>query len=132
MTKRRVFLSFDSDDINQVRGLRLMVANPNFDVEFYDESLKIPVNSFDAIYIKNVIREKIRRSSVTLCLVGENTYRSDWVDWELKESEKQGNSIVAMALKGIESVTIPKYLEENNITVYKWDHIYLTTLINEA
>lgn len=132
MAKRRVFLSFDSEDLNQVRGLRLMAANPNFDVEFYDESLKIPVNSFDAIYIKNVIREKIRRSSVTLCLVGENTYRSDWVDWELKESEKQGNSIVAMALKGIESVNIPKYLEENNITVYKWDHIFLTNLINEA
>ena len=132
MIKRRVFLSFDSDDVKQVRGLRLMAANPNFDVEFYDKSLRIPVNSLDAVYIKSVIREKIKRSSVTLCLVGESTYKSEWVDWELNESEKQENSIVAMTLKGIESVTFPRYLKNNKITVYEWNHDYLKTLINEA
>ncbi len=132
MIKRRVFLSFDSDDVKQVRGLRLMAANPNFDVEFYDESLRVPINSLNAVYIKSVIREKIKRSSITLCLVGENTYKSEWVDWELNESKNQENSIVAMTLKGVESVTFPKYLKDNKITVYKWDHSYLTTLINEA
>ena len=72
MTKRRVFLSFDSYDIKQIRDLRLLVANPNYDLEFYDESLKVPIDSFQAEYIKRVIREKIERASVTLCLFGQN------------------------------------------------------------
>ena len=40
MAKPRVFLSFDSDDLPQIRGLRLLASNPNYDLEFYDESLK--------------------------------------------------------------------------------------------
>jgi hypothetical protein len=39
--KKRFFLSFDSDDIQQIRGLRLLAANPNYDLAFYDESLKV-------------------------------------------------------------------------------------------
>lgn len=132
MNKRRVFLSFDSDDIQQIRGLRLLAANPNYDLEFYDESLKVPIDSQQAEYIKGVIREKIKRASVTLCLVGQNTYKSSWVDWELSESGKQGNSIVAMMLKGIEKAIFPKYLKDNRITVYIWSPDYLVTLIKNA
>ena len=132
MAKRRVFLSFDSDDINQIRGLRLLATNPNFDLEFYDESLRTPVDSQEADYIKRVIREKIKRAGVTLCLVGQNTYKSNWVSWELEESEKQDNSIVAMALKGIGNMIFPKYLKDSNIIVYKWDPNYLVTLINNT
>jgi len=132
MAKKRVFLSFDSDDLQQIRGLRLLAANPNYDLEFYDESLKEQIESIQAEYIKRVIRGKIERASVTLCLVGQNTYKSYWVDWELKESEEQGNSIIAMALKGIESATFSKYLNDKNVTVYKWDPSYLITLINKA
>ncbi len=132
MNKPRVFLSFDSDDLPQIRGLRLLAANPNYDLEFYDESLKEPIDSQRAEYIKQVIREKIKRASVTLCLVGSNTYKSKWVDWELRESEKQGNAIIAMTLKGIESVIPPSFLKEKKITIWKWDPQYLQTLINNA
>ncbi len=132
MIKKRVFLSFDSSDIRQVRGLRLLVANPNYDIEFYDESLKISIDSFQAEYIKGVIREKIQRASVTLCLVGLNTYKSHWVEWELDESDRQGNSIVAIALKGLDSITESEYINNNNIPVYKWNPAYLKTLINQA
>ncbi len=132
MTKPRVFLSFDSDDLPQIRGLRLLASNPNYDLEFYDESLKEPIDSQRAEYIKQVIREKIKRASITLCLVGNNTYKSKWVDWELRESEKQGNAIIAMALKGIERVVPPSFLKEGNITIWKWDPQYLQTLINNA
>jgi len=132
MAKARVFLSFDSDDLPQIRGLRVLAANPNYDLEFYDESLKEPIESQRAEYIKQVIREKIKRASITLCLVGSNTYKSKWVDWELRESEKQGNKIIAMALKGIERVIFPSFLKEKSITVWKWDPEYLQTLINNA
>ncbi len=50
-------------DIQQVRGLKLLLANPNYDLDFYDESLNVAVESQDANYIKSVIGEKIRRSS---------------------------------------------------------------------
>ena len=86
-TKKRVFLSFDHDDAAQVNGLRGVIQNPNHELEAYDESVRAPIESEDAGYIKSVIGEKIKRSSVTVCLISATTHKSEWVDWELGESE---------------------------------------------
>jgi hypothetical protein len=131
-TKRRVFLSFDSDDLAQVRGLRLLAANPDYDLEFYDESLKVPIDSQNATYIKSQIRERISRASVTLCLVSETTHLSQWVDWELGESVRQNNALLAMCLKGCTSAILPRVLQERGTTLWAWSPESLSRLIREA
>lgn len=83
---KRVFISFRAEDRPQVNGLRLLAANPKFEIEFYDESVRTPYDSNDPTYIRRKIREKINRTSVTVCLVSELTYASQWVNWELKKT----------------------------------------------
>lgn len=89
---RRVFLSFDSDDLNLVNLFRGQTANPNLDIGFYDDSLKVGIDSSNAEYIKSIIRPKIVNASVIVCLIGKDTHTSRWVDWELAVSgvEKKG------------------------------------------
>jgi hypothetical protein len=100
-TKKRVFFSFIGEDRTSVDGLRLLAANDDFDIEFYDESVKTPYNSQNETYIKSQIRPKIDRASVTVCLISGETYKSPWVDWELEHSDEKGNTIIAMALKAL-------------------------------
>jgi hypothetical protein len=83
---KRVFISFRHEDKPQVNGLRLLAANDKFDIEFYDESLQTAIDSEDAKYIKSKIREKIARTSVTVCMVSARMHTSPWVNWELEES----------------------------------------------
>ena len=132
MSKKRVFLSFSSDDIDHIRGLRLLNYHPNFDLEFYDQSIKTAINSEDANYIKRVITDQIRRSSVTICLISETTHRSDWVNWELEKSNELGNTIIAMSIKGVESAVLPKFIEENAIFFWTWDPENLSALITQT
>jgi hypothetical protein len=129
--KKRVFLSFVSEDKERVQGLRLLAANPNYDLEFYDESVRAAIDSQDADYIKRVIREKLSRTSVTVCLISENTYRSAWVDWELQESSAKGNKIIAMALKDVQQAVLPKVIREKALTFQGWNPALLTRLIAE-
>lgn len=121
--KRRVFISFVSEDLDHVRGLRLMAANPSFELEFYDQSIKTWINSVQAPYIKSILREKIKRSSITVCLVSRTTASSEWVDWELAESQRAGNRIIAMGTKDVIGVPVkmPKFLTDNNIFVWEWN-----------
>jgi len=128
---KRVFLSFDYDNVQQVRGLKLLSKNPDYELEFYDESLDIAIDSEDADYIKRKIGERILRSSITVCLIGENTYKSKWVNWELEKSDESGNKIIAMALKGINSAVLPKLIKDKELTFYGWDPDKLRTLIGE-
>ena len=79
--KKRVFLSFDHDDAAQVNGLRGVIENPNHELEAYDESVRAPIESKDAGHVKSVIGEKIKRSSVTVCLGGKTTHQGKWVHW---------------------------------------------------
>lgn len=132
MAKKRVFLSFIAEDRQRVEGLRLLARNPNYELEFYDESVRVPIDSADAEYVKRVIREKINRTSVTVCLISENTHRSRWVDWELEESHKKGNKIIAMALKGVQRATLPRLIKELGLTFYGWDPEGLSQLIEGA
>lgn len=131
--KKRIFLSFAFEDLDHVRGLRLLKDNPDFDLEFYDESVKEPIDSENADYIKQKIREKIKRSSATLCLVSEVTYKSKWVDWELETSDKFSKKIIAMAIKGVEKdIVFPKFIEEQKITVWKWSIDKLKELLEKV
>ena len=83
---RRIFLSFDYGDANVVNLFRGQANNPDLEIDFYDNSLKFPINSQNAQYVKSQIRSKIQNVSVTVCLIGQNTYQSDWVNWELSAS----------------------------------------------
>lgn len=130
-TKKRVFLSFIAEDKDRVQGLRLLAKNPNFDIEFYDESVKEPFDSQNAEYIKRQIREKIYRTSVTVCLISEETHKSKWVDWELRVSDEKGNKIIAMALKGVERAVLPTLIKQKGLTFHAWDVDRLARLITE-
>jgi hypothetical protein len=108
-------------DRQQVQGLRLLAANPDYDLEFYDESVRVAVDSWNADYVKKVIREKISRSSVTVCMISALTYTSAWVDWELSESAQKGNKIIAMGLKGVTVAQLPDYFRTRDNWLWFWN-----------
>ena len=97
--RRRVFLSFHMEDRPQVQGFRLMASNPKLDIEFFDASLREPVDSERSTYVRSVIRVKIQRASVVICLIGNGTAWRDWVDWELRTAHELGKGICGVRLK---------------------------------
>jgi hypothetical protein len=128
--RKRVFLSFRAEDKNRVQGLRLLAQTPKFDFEFYDESVREAIDSRNADYIKSKIKEKISRTSVTVCLVSEDTHKSEWVNWEIEESLKKGNNVIVMALKGVDRAILPKVVAQAKLKFWNWDPDYLSKLIN--
>src|SRR6267154_4164796 len=131
-TKKRVFLSFRAEDRLQVQGSRLLAANPDYDLEFYDESVRVAVDSWDAGYVKKVIREKISRSSATVFMISALTYTSAWVDWELSESAQKGNKMIAMGVKGATVAQLPDYFRTRDIWLWFWNPAKLKELIENA
>jgi hypothetical protein len=125
---RRVFISFKMEDKKQVDGLRLLSWNKGHEIEFYDESVRLSYKSEHAPYIKSKIRAKIQRASITLCLLGQNTHLSEWVDWELKTSIDEGNQIVLMGLpNGPSRLSLPPSVRGRDW--YVWDLDYLTRVL---
>jgi hypothetical protein len=73
---RNVFLSFGMEDKPLVELFRAQAKTPASRVEFQDYSVKEP---FERAWKSNV-EELIRQCSMTICLIGKKTYKSETVD----------------------------------------------------
>jgi len=104
-----------------VKLLRLSAKSEAYDL-FYDESLREPFDSVRANYIRDGLRAHIKRTSVTICLLGQNTHMSRWVDWELFESAEKGNKIITMGVPDAKVLVLPRLLRQFPGTIWHlWD-----------
>ena len=129
--RRRLFLSFHAEDLRQVQGFRLMTHNDRVSLDFYDGSVREPVDSEDSSYIRSRIREKIKRTCVTVCLIGNGTAWRDWVDWELTTSYELRHGLCGVRLKGSRG-RAPPLLKEIGAPVAKWDQAEMVAAIESA
>lgn len=120
--KRNVFISFVSEDLGEVNLLRGQAKNENSNLEFNDWSLKEAFDSDKAEYIKRGIRERIRQSSITICYISEDTAKSKWVDWEIRESIKLGKKVIAMHKGDKPPRNLPPAVKEFSIPIVPWTH----------
>ncbi len=137
-----VFVSFDHDDQVQVGGFRSLKSNPKHPLDFHDHSLREPVLDRNGRPIRfppsdprsepvrREISAKFERSSRLVVLIGDNTHRSEWVDWEvntfygMKEKiagDKTWKRIRGMTLRGSESARVPPSLAGQSTKVLSWD-----------
>jgi antiphage defense system Thoeris ThsB-like protein len=117
---RRVFLSFHREDLRQVAGVRLMMKNERLALDISDEPNREPVGSERSSYIKRVLRDRIRRVDVVMCLIGDGTAWREWVDWELRTAIEEGRGVCGVRLKGSRG-RAPEILKRIGAPVAPWD-----------
>jgi hypothetical protein len=128
---KRVFLSFRVENKKQVDGIRLMAWNDDFDLEFYDESVRTPFDSENSTYIRSQIKPKITRASAAVCFLDSNTHTSAWVDWEMRTALELNKTIILMGLPGVSgNLVVPPSVRET--PWFLWDPDLLTTKIEAA
>lgn len=130
--KRNVFISFDSDDLDEVNLLRGQAKNENNDLEFSDYSLKEPFDSENAEYIKRGICEKIDRASVTVVYLTNDSAKSKWVNWEIQESLNRGKGVIGVYKGDTPPANLPKSFTEHGLKVVPWKHKELSEAIEKA
>lgn len=131
-SKCNVFISFVSEDINDVNLLRGQAKNESSDIEFNDWSLREPFDSKRAEYIKKGIKDRIEQSSVTLVYISEHTAGSKWVDWEIRESARMGKGVIAVHKGESPPQKVPNALKELKIPVIPWTQTGIANAIEKA
>ena len=120
-TRRKVFISHyredktEVDDFidyfgNQERVFTPFVLGANDNDDF--------INSTDADYVMGQIRKKyLQDTTVTIVLIGKCTHSRRYVDWEIKSSLTQGqtlpNGLIGILLPSQNSACLPPRFEEN-------------------
>ena len=120
---KRVFLSFLHDDIWEVNQFRAIIGNEYVGAMAYDESLKDPVKSLRADYVRLKLEAMIKRASLVILLVSNNTWKdpSGWLEWEITTAWNLGKEVGAMKFKNAPYAREPAFLSKFNISVVRWN-----------
>jgi len=118
---RNVFLSFEAGDVTLVNLFRGQAKNKNNDLEFSDYSVKDAFDSQNADYIRQQITKLIKMASVTICLIGNDTHKSRWVNWEIGKSAELGKKLLGVRLHSSDDDIVPKALKDAKAKVLNWD-----------
>lgn len=118
---RRIFISYQHDDQMKAKGFNLLRWNKNVPTEFVGRHLLDPVKSSDPAYITRMIREQQKSTSVTVVLIGDKTWQSDWVEKEVRMSldKNPPNGVVGIRLR--EGVEVPESLRDCGAEVIDWN-----------
>lgn len=76
----------NSDDLEKLQNL--LNERGYFNVEFKEVTKGEPINSDNADYIKQSLKNKINNSNIVLGLAGIYASHSDWMEWELDKALK--------------------------------------------
>lgn len=129
--KRKTFLTFHYEDRSQVSGFRLMLHNPGVALDLYDLGLTEAVQSDRKPYIRQAIKEKISRSEVVICLIGNGTAWRDWVDWELQTGLDLRKGLCGVRLKDSRGRT-PPLLKDVGAPIAAWNMQEIVSAIERA
>jgi MTH538 TIR-like domain (DUF1863) len=99
---RKVFFSFKYDDVQRAMNVR----NSNVLVGamksgFIDKADFEKVEKQGDKAIQKWIDEQLEGTSVTVVLVGANTNKSKWVNYEIKQSLARGNGLLTIDISKI-------------------------------
>jgi len=130
--RRSVFISFATEDLDEVNLLRGQAKNENAGFVFIDRSLQEPFASERAEYIKQGIRQRINQSSVTLVYLTSNTAKSDWVDWEIQESVRLGKGVIGVYKGEGPPPQLPRAIVEIRAKLVPWTHRDIEEAIEKA
>ena len=117
---RRIFISYQHDDLMKAKGFNLLRWNRNVETEFVGRHLLSPVDSTNETYIGRKIREQLHGTSVTVVLIGDKTKDSEWVEKEVGWSLQKDSPNGILGIRLQDGVEPPEILRACGAEVIDW------------
>lgn len=121
MAKKRVFISFDFDHDEDLRNLlRGQAKNPDSPFEIQDWSVKEPMTGD----WKEKVRQRIRRTDLTVVICGEYTHTATGVATELRITREENKPYFLLRGRAEKICTKPTTaVDSDKIYPWTWDNL---------
>ena len=125
--RRHVFISHHHADDAQVTDLTALLARRGYD--FRNSSIRAkPANQrrldkglVKLETIRRLLRMKISWAGTVVVLIGKDTHKRPWVNWEIEQANKQGKRIVGVYERGGTEADKPDALEKYASAIVGWN-----------
>ncbi len=121
MATKRAFISFDFDHDEDIRGALVAQAkNPDSPFEIADWSVREPFTG----NWKAQVRQRIRRTNLTIVMCGEHTHGAEGVAAELSITREESNPYFLLNGRPNKTCTKPRTaLPSDKIYGWTWENL---------
>lgn len=126
---KNVFVSHYHEDESNIKAMKNLLGD-DYSIRNYSVTSDKYNNAHSEDYIKTLLRPLISATSTFICLIGPETHDSKWVDWEIREAERQGKQIIGVYIHGAKDSDIPPALEEFAEAIVGWRSDSIVDAIN--
>lgn len=134
---KNVFISHHSKDDEHVDKLTSLLAKKGHNIR--NSSIRAKPANQERLKkglvkdstIRRLLRMKISWAGSVVVIVGKNTHSRPWVNWEIKEANRQGKQIVGIYQHGLKGdVELPSALKLYSTSLVGWDTDSIIDAIN--
>ncbi len=120
---KNIFVSHQHNDADKIEDFKRLIGNHGIDM--HDSSIyenKLRNNATNEQYIKyELIKPQITWAGTLVVLIGKETAKSDYVNWEIKTAAEMGKRIIGVFLQGATEEDIPAELIEHGDNLVGWN-----------
>ena len=120
---KNIFVSHQHNDADKIEDFKRLIGNHGIDMRdssIYESKLKN--NATNEQYIKyELIKPQITWAGTVVVLIGKETAKSDYVNWEIKTAAEMGKRIIGVYLQGATEEDIPAELIEHGHNLVGWN-----------
>ncbi len=120
---KNIFVSHQHNDADKIESFRLLIGN--YGISMRDSSIyenKLKNNATNEQYIKQkLIKPQIKWAGTVVVLIGKDTVKSDYVNWEIRTAANMGKRIIGVYLQGARQEDIPIELYEYGYNLVGWN-----------
>jgi hypothetical protein len=131
MTGRRTFFSFHYKlDVWRAANIRNAGRiDPRAAAGWTDASLWEATKARGPLAVMRLIEEGLKGTSVTVVLIGAETSKRRWVNYEIRKSYERGNGVIGVRIHNVLNQNrqaspkgdIPRLLSENRAPIYDYN-----------
>lgn len=120
---KNIFVSHQHNDADKIEALKKLIGRHGInmrDSSIYENKLKN--NAKNEQYIKQeLIKPQMKWAGTVAVLIGKDTAKSDYVNWEIRTAAEMGKPIVGIYLQGAKEEDIPVELKEYGNALVGWN-----------
>lgn len=129
---KNIFVSHQHNDADKIEVFKSLIGKHGInmrDSSIYESKLKN--NAKNEQYIKQeLIKPQMQWAGTIAVLIGKDTAKSDYVNWEIRTVAEMGKRIVGVFLQGAKEEDIPQELIEHGHNLVGWNGEKIVRAIN--
>jgi len=126
-SRRHVFISHHHADDQAVSNMTNMLSRSGYQIR--NSSIRAKPANRERLAkglvsdstIRRLLRMKMSWASTVIVLIGKNTAKRQWVDWEIQQAKRQGKRIVGVYERGGTENDKPAALEQYASAIVNWN-----------